>query len=323
MAQVQMEIFEIAEAKRLLTACALLPKIIVNEEMVKDIALCTTYLKKFFYPLDNGGHLFLKKGIYVFMDQADVKKVYFNRLGKEINIWYFTQYDVIFELINDVNKPAIEGNCINMCSGFKWKITKKYAEFPIEIRKKVDVFISYMKEVLCSDSQASLEYILKWYSVMCKGKKNDSLLYFKGVEGTGKSTNIDFIYKHVLGQGICVKPGSECLTSNFNKILAGKLFVVFEELPTFSTNMWDGVSSKLKEMITGDRAVYRDLYEKHPNKAQSQRPCRASSSATPAPTTPPPWRWLAGLTWQLADSPSQTTRRVAQHSWPIRDNAPS
>ena len=42
----------------------------------------------------------------------------------------------------------------------------------------------------------------------------------------------------------------------------GKLFVVFEELPTFSKEQWKGVSSKLKTLTTEKMSIFRDLFEK-------------------------------------------------------------
>jgi hypothetical protein len=42
----------------------------------------------------------------------------------------------------------------------------------------------------------------------------------------------------------------------------GKIWVIFEELPTFSSNQWAGVSSKLKTYTTEKTMMYRDLYEK-------------------------------------------------------------
>lgn len=254
-----MQNFSLPEANRLYETS---PQVIAEGKIVKDITPVANYIKQFMFPLTSGGHVVLEDGKYVYMEQADIKKVFFNRMNKEINVWYFNKYDQLYRLINDVHKPALVDNKINMCSGFKWKVTKKYSEFPAATRKKVDVFLGYMKEVLCDNNMDSLKYLLKYYSHMCKGKKNDSTLYFKGPEGTGKSTNIEFLTKYVLGLGICVKPTIECLTTAYNKVLCGKVLVVFEEMPTFSTNQWEGISGKLKEMITGDRAMYRDLYEK-------------------------------------------------------------
>ena len=56
--------------------------------------------------------------------------------------------------------------------------------------------------------------------------------------------------------------GSEPLISKNNAILAGKLLVYFEELETFSTSQWMGISSRLKKMATSSKMVYENKYEK-------------------------------------------------------------
>ena len=54
---------------------------------------------------------------------------------------------------------------------------------------------------------------------------------------------------------LSLETGSTPLKSNFNSILAGKLFVVFEELENMNANEWSSVSSVLKRIITSDRIL--------------------------------------------------------------------
>jgi hypothetical protein len=56
--------------------------------------------------------------------------------------------------------------------------------------------------------------------------------------------------------------GSEPLLSKNNAILAGKLLVYFEELETFTTAQWMGVSSRLKKMSTSTKMTYENNHEK-------------------------------------------------------------
>ena len=94
-------------------------------------------------------------------------------------------------------------------------------------------------------NQEMFDYIIKWTANVVRGNKNDSLLYLKGPEGIGKSKFSDFLSDHVLGRHNVCKSDAQPLKTAYNKILQGKLLVVFEELPTFSTSEWAGVSSKL------------------------------------------------------------------------------
>jgi hypothetical protein len=228
----------------------------------ENIRACRDYVKKFFYPLHERGHIFVKNGRFVFIETADVKGTYFNRLPKDISAWYFTKHDKLYSLISDVNKPRIDGNNLNMCAGFKWKNPKPYASFPEETKAKVEKILSYIKEIIASNVQKAYIYILKWNSNVCKGKKNDACIYLKGPEGIGKSAFIEFFMEFVFGLTACVKPGTECLTSNYNKILCGKPVVLFEEMPVFSATQWDAAWCKLKDMITGRTLAFRDVYEK-------------------------------------------------------------
>jgi hypothetical protein len=47
-----------------------------------------------------------------------------------------------------------------------------------------------------------------------------------------------------------------------NKILFCKLLVIFEELENFSTNQWQGVSTRLKRDTTSDTCIYEEKNEK-------------------------------------------------------------
>jgi hypothetical protein len=63
--------------------------------------------------------------------------------------------------------------------------------------------------------------------------KSEVIIYKKSEQSTDKSTESDFIIKYVLGEGIFLVSVTEPLTTNFNKIFMGKLFILFEELPNF------------------------------------------------------------------------------------------
>jgi hypothetical protein len=97
---------------------------------------------------------------------------------------------------------------------------------------------------------------------MARGGKNQSVLYLKSDEGIGKSTFTDFLRKHVIGHKLCIQSGSQPLISQFNKILFCKLLVIFEELENFSTNQWQGVSTRLKRDTTSDTCIYEEKNEK-------------------------------------------------------------
>lgn len=247
--------FSLEEAKRL-----------YDEGLLKNHLDSKEYLQKFFFPTLEGNH-FIWNGVdncFKNYSKEMIRDVYLNRLPKDLQTWYFKENVVLYDVVSDIFKPLIDQpkRIINLCQGLKHKAPKKYNDFPDKVKQNVQVFLNYMKDVLCNGDDKSLTYISKWVSNMCKGRKNDSCLYLKGVEGLGKSTFVKMLRDHVLGKQACLGAKPEVLKGPYNKILCGKLFVVFEELPTFSSKEWEGVSSNLKDMITGNEMVYTEKYEK-------------------------------------------------------------
>ena len=228
----------------------------------KNIKECTDYVSKYFFPLKSGGHLYLENNKFIFYDDKNVKSIFFKRMPIDVNKWYFENNLTLYNTISHINKPRIEGTNINMCEGLLHKNYKKYSEYSKEVKEGVDLLLSYIKEVICSFQDTSYEYLLKWISNVCKGNKNDSIIYMKSLEGVGKSTIWEFITDNVLGKKICIKSNADPLKTPYNKILLGMLFVVFEELPTFSVSEWNAISSKLKDLTTSKTCIYSDKFEK-------------------------------------------------------------
>jgi hypothetical protein len=119
-------------------------------------------------------------------------------------------------------------------------------------------------EVYCADSQELFDAYMKWMSQVVKGKKTEVIIYNKTeAPGVGKTKSLEFLIQYVIEEKLCVPNCStEPLLTNNNKILMGKILILFEELPTFNTSQWSSASAKLKTLCTEDRTTYRDLYEK-------------------------------------------------------------
>jgi hypothetical protein len=52
--------------------------------------------------------------------------------------------------------------------------------------------------------------------------------------------------KYVSGEKVCLISGTEPLLNNNNKILMGKIEIIFEELPIFSDVQWCAFNGKIK-----------------------------------------------------------------------------
>jgi hypothetical protein len=143
-----------------------------------------------------------------------------------------------------------------MFGGFKHQ-KKNYNDYSKEAKEGVNIINNYIYEVLANKCKDKYDYLIKWYANVIQGNKNETALYLKGPQGIGKSTISDFLRLFVLGKDITLKCGNATtLTEKFNSILMGKIFVVYEELPTFTTNQWCGVSGVLKDRITSKDGLY-------------------------------------------------------------------
>ena len=219
------------------------------------------YVSKYFIPISNGMHGFLNNGKYELIDHNTIKRTYFDRMPKSLSDYYFKQNVDIRTIEYEFGKPTLHDDKLNLCPRMKHEI-KSFDSFLPAIQEKVHVMLNYINEVLCSSNTHHYIYLLKWIANMVHGNKNDSILYLRSKQGYGKSTLFEFISTYVIGDDLSLMTGSEPLLSKNNAILAGKLLVYFEELETFTTAQWMGVSSRLKKMATSTKMVYENKYEK-------------------------------------------------------------
>jgi heat shock protein HspQ len=223
-----------------------------NLEKIKNLSLSDSkkYIDKYFIPLTNGEHAFYINGQYEIMDDAIIKRTYFKRMSSELQKYYFQDKSDLKTISYDVNEPIIYNDFLNLCPKIK-QTYKKYSEISTEIKNQVEVILKHILEVYCSNRKDSYNFLLKWFSNMVRGNRNDSALYLKGPQGCGKSSIVDdFLRQHVIGKDLSYQGGSEPLKNHFNSALSGKLMVLFEELENMSVNEWISVSCKLKRQIT-------------------------------------------------------------------------
>jgi len=234
--------FNIAEAIRL------------SEEGTKEQV--KKYIDDNIFPLAEGGHMVRYKK-WLTMNTSDLREVIFGRLHKDYTNYYFKVKKDLRTVVYEFNKPEIYDDKINLCMPIKhvyvedWKPSKK-------IQPKFKVLEDYMKNILCSGNVKCYEFVLKWLANTVRGNKNNSCLYLKGAQGSGKSTLFYFMSNYVIGSHLCLETGSDPIRTRFNEILGGKLLVSIEELENFSRSEWESISSTLKRMITSDRIVLQN-----------------------------------------------------------------
>jgi hypothetical protein len=215
-------------------------------------------------PLDTGAYAININGKFERIECKLLQEIYFQRLPKVLRTYQFETRTDIRKVVCELNKPEVYSEvggqkCFNICARMKARY-QPMAEFDQSVIESLNFFLRYIKEVLANNSVESYEYLLKWFSNVVKGKKNDACLYLKGIQGIGKSTISDFLKDYVLGWGLFIQSDSEPLTSAFNGPLGGKLLVQFTEFEAFNKNNWSKVSSKLKSYITSNTYLLHDKY---------------------------------------------------------------
>lgn len=211
--------------------------------------LMCAYISKFFYPMKDGNHIIIEDGKPKVLSQETIKKVYFARLGKAANEYYFHKNPDLMKIVCKLNRPILAGNEINVCPQFKHKC-KPYLEFDPKVRAGVDRMLKYILDVWADKKKDVHKYLIDWFANMCRGFKNTSILYCKSIQGVGKSTLTEFLMTYVVGSELSLMSGSEPIKTRFNSTLLAKVLVVFEELENSGVSEWRTISSNLRRHAT-------------------------------------------------------------------------
>ena len=237
--------------------------------LLKDHLDAFNYVQEYYFESKNGIYYFydVENDDFEFKSAKDFKAEVLDKIENcKIVCKQLKTNNKIYKIVSNLFNPRHysigKDYYINSCKGLLHKEYKNYDDYSEEIKNNVNLYISYIKEIMCNNDDIMLDSYLKYYSQLARGKKTEVIIYRKSIEGTGKSTETDFIMNYVFGKEICLISNTEPLLTNYNKIYLGKLIIIFEELPTFSDGQWSAVSSKLKTLTTEKMCVYRDLYEK-------------------------------------------------------------
>jgi hypothetical protein len=217
------------------------------------------------------GCYYIKMGKkWVNKTETELESIYLSKFPHEVRDWFKKENTRLYKVVSQVDLPTginvIQKNgrsyyYLNTFAGFIHKKCE-FDKMDDELKQKVNIFLQYIKEVLADNNDESFEYIVKWYANVCQGKKNDTVLYLRGPEGIGKSTMTEMMINYVLGNKICTLSDTTPLVTKNNGIWIGKIFIVFEEFPTMSENMWNYCSCKLKTIVTEKYSLYGEMYTK-------------------------------------------------------------
>jgi hypothetical protein len=219
---------------------------------LRDYLDCKQYILSHFCPTTDGQHVFyeINDSKPEIVQEQTFNTVYLARFPKELQKWYKTE-TIPRKLISDIHKPGSGPNFVNLAGRKKHEYVP-YDTFSTKTKQNVKFMHDFIKDIWANNNQIVYDYLIKWLANMIQGNKNQACIYVKGEEGIGKSTVPNFIVDHVLGRDLWTLGKAEHLKGQYNSQLLGKLFVVFEELQTFSDREWQAVDTEIKAMIRND-----------------------------------------------------------------------
>ena len=256
----------------------ILPKEFFSIEKLKDLEINGTlkdyqdaknYIFSYFYESVNQTYYFYNVDIddFEYFSAEDFRKSVLDKLDDKKFISSIRKNAKIFTVVTHLGKPRLYSlnnrYYINVAGAFLHSNYKKYDEYDTKTKNRVQMILDMMRDLSCNGDEEMFKAYMKYYGQIARGMKTEAVIYRKSPEGVGKSTETTFMLDYVFGHKVCLLcNSSDPLTSRFNKILLGKLLVIFEELPSFSDAEWNGVCSKLKSLCTEKRSTYEDKNEK-------------------------------------------------------------
>ena len=234
-------------------------------------------ISKYFFRMVDGSfrvHMKNSRDTFEFKeyDFISFRSVWGSYLQESVLSWFMNENPLRYYEVCRTDKGRIffedDLYCINKFKGQQYKYIGT-DNFNDAIIDKANIFLEFMKDIICNGNENQYVYLCKWIGNICHGNKNDVALYLKTSEqGIGKSTFTDMLRYWIFGMNNSHVSDSEPLRTPNNRILMGNLLIIFEELPVFSKGEWQGVSSRLKDMITNKTATYSEKYIK-PMKANN------------------------------------------------------
>lgn len=179
---------------------------------------------------------------------------------KTMRDWFVNNVYTQYRFTSNVQKPISytenDVHYINQFAGFRWQTFREPTRWE---QQGIDMFWNHVNEVSCSGRQHVYQYSKLWICHMIDGRKMRTILCQIGDPGAGKSVVASAV-RETLGSKIAYLAGSaRSLTGGFNGELAGKIFVVYEELKSRKEE-WGIMMNQLKTMATED---VLDINRKH------------------------------------------------------------
>ena len=179
-----------------------------------------------------------------------IKKVQGNRINETFNArsWFFNYNIAFFKVVRTFNAPPVdfEKQTINVM-GMPLLTREKCGaleDLPDEAKEGAWFIADHIKNVWTSNNDDQYDFVIRWLAhIIVGGKKLETALYLKSIQGTGKSMIITFLMRKLLGYTLTLQTltNSMLQPDAFNSILDGKLLVNFNEIPKATHNKWSAM----------------------------------------------------------------------------------
>lgn len=221
------------------------------------------YLKSTIYVLKDGSYMYLDGGKRNFVSF----KQFNDSLGMRIKALNGQMYDLItklnidmysFDVYNEEFEIDHIGKRINMKVPIDFK-TKDYVATQEDVNA-LGEFLKFVKDIVCNGDEAQYRYQIMYVSLIFRQQKTDTVYnLFSLLEGTGKTTYINFL-KRIIGKSMDVVTRAQISgTDNFNYNMLGKTVLYLEELAE-EKEVKKQFLETLKQLATAKEYAYRNMH---------------------------------------------------------------
>jgi predicted house-cleaning NTP pyrophosphatase (Maf/HAM1 superfamily) len=221
-----------------------------DSDIVDDLLQCVAYIPtEQIYVVKNFDAI-NKRYVLKYVTKATLKDILsaikIRKEGKkQITGWN------IFDAHNkQFQKSGIEFYCerteiLSVFQGYKYDIKSFHNDSIIA------PFLNHIREVITNNNEMMYEYIINWmsYIVQKPGKKTDTAIVLKGIQGAGKNVFTDVLCELLSGYSKRNVTQIAELTGTFNSIVENQMLIVLNELQNSGENRLSNFDA-LKSIVT-------------------------------------------------------------------------
>jgi hypothetical protein len=178
----------------------------------------------------------------------------------KINIYSLLDHDDDFSVDPIDMVPYVKVNPID-CRGLNLFVGYRATLLPSYDSTRIQHILYHIRDVLADGNQAIYRYLISWFAWLVQdhpvgSHRTETILVLYGASGLGKTIIADWFGEYVLGRGSAASvSGLSKITGRFNKLIAGKILCVINELESGEGHKdYNGTFETLKHIIS-DRFI--------------------------------------------------------------------